>query len=97
LRAAGVRFVPISPNYHDDLPTRFDLPAGLAQQLRERGILFDRSPQGDFLHAYTEPFEGRFFFEVVQRLGGYDGYGALNAPARMAAQAEAQHHDAGPR
>jgi len=97
LRAAGVRFVPISPNYHDDLPTRFDLPAGLAQQLRERGILFDRSPQGDFLHAYTEPFEGRFFFEVVQRVGGYDGYGALNAPARMAAQAEAQPHDAGPR
>jgi 4-hydroxyphenylpyruvate dioxygenase len=89
LRAAGVRFVPISPNYHDDLPTRHDLPAARVQQLRERGVLFDRSPQGDFLHAYTEPFEGRFFFEVVQRLGGYDGYGSLNAPARMAALAEA--------
>jgi len=88
LRSAGVRFVPISPNYHDDLPNRFDLPPEVVQRLRERGILFDRTPQGDYLHAYCEAFDGRFFFEVVQRVGGYDGYGALNAPARMAAQAE---------
>ena len=27
------------------------------------------------------------FFEVVQRLGEYDGYGADNAPVRLAAQA----------
>jgi 4-hydroxyphenylpyruvate dioxygenase len=25
------------------------------------------------------------FFEVVQRIGGYDGYGTVNAPVRMAA------------
>ncbi len=29
---------------------------------------------------------GRLFFEVVQRHGGYAGYGAANAPIRMAAQ-----------
>jgi 4-hydroxyphenylpyruvate dioxygenase-like putative hemolysin len=29
----------------------------------------------------------RFFFEIVQRLDGYDGYGGLNAEARMASQA----------
>ena len=27
-----------------------------------------------------------FFFEVVQRKGGYQGYGARNAPIRLAAQ-----------
>ena len=27
----------------------------------------------------------RVFFEVVQRLGGYDGYGTADAPVRMAA------------
>ena len=27
------------------------------------------------------------FFEIVQRLDGYDGYGGLNAEARMASQA----------
>jgi len=26
------------------------------------------------------------FFEVVQRTGGYAGYGAANAPVRLAAQ-----------
>jgi 4-hydroxyphenylpyruvate dioxygenase len=28
---------------------------------------------------------GRVFFEVVQRIGGYAGYGEFNAPIRMAA------------
>jgi 4-hydroxyphenylpyruvate dioxygenase len=26
------------------------------------------------------------FFEVLERRGGYDGYGASNSPVRMAAQ-----------
>lgn len=87
LRGQGVGFVPISGNYHDDLATRFDLDPALVERMREGGILFDRTPDGDYLHAYTEPFEGRFFFEVVQRLGAYDAYGAMNAAARMASQA----------
>jgi 4-hydroxyphenylpyruvate dioxygenase len=28
----------------------------------------------------------RLFLEVVQRVGGYDGYGEVNAPVRAAAQ-----------
>ena len=51
-------------------------------------ILYDADTQGGgFFHAYTETFHDRFFFEVVQRTGGYDQYGAANAPVRMAAQA----------
>lgn len=87
LRERGVAFVPISGNYHDDLATRFDLDAALVERLRESGILYDRTSGGDYLHVYTEPFMDRFFFEVVQRVDGYDGYGGLNASARMAAQA----------
>jgi 4-hydroxyphenylpyruvate dioxygenase len=91
LQAAGVRFVPISDNYYDDLPTRFELEAGFVERLRAAGVLFDRSPQGDYLHAYTESYDGSgFFFELVQRLGSYDGYGAINAPARMASQAQVE-------
>jgi len=89
LRSRGVPFVPISANYHDDLAARIDLDPALQASLRELGILFDRSADGDYLHAYTETFADRFFFEIVQRIGGYDGYGALNAPARLAAQAQA--------
>ncbi|MDQ7957504.1 MAG: TIM barrel protein [Pseudomonadota bacterium] len=88
LRAAGVRFLPISPNYYDDLPTRLDLADGFIERLRAAGVLFDRSAAGDFLHIYTEGGEQGFFFEIVQRVGGYDAYGAANAAARMAAQAQ---------
>lgn len=37
------------------------------------------------MHFYTATV-GEVFFEVVQRHGGYDGYGAGNAPVRLAAQ-----------
>ena len=88
LRGAGTRFLAISDNYYDDLPTRFDLDAPTVARLRAAGVLFDRSAAGDYLHIYTEGVEEGFFFEVVQRVGGYDDYGAGNAPARMAAQAQ---------
>jgi 4-hydroxyphenylpyruvate dioxygenase len=86
-RANGVNFVPLSPNYYDDLPTRFELDDAFVERLRELGILYDRSADGEYLHIYTEAFEDRFFFEFVQRIDGYDAYGASNAPVRMAAQA----------
>ncbi|MDP3222624.1 MAG: VOC family protein, partial [Rubrivivax sp.] len=88
LRARGVRLVPISGNYHDDLCSRFDIAPAFVERMRDAGILFDRNADGDFLHAYTEPFHERFLFEIVQRVGGYDAYGTLNAPARMAALAQ---------
>ena len=90
MRAQGARFVPISPNYYEDLPTRFDLAPDNLRRMKELGILFDRSTDGDYLHLYTESFADRFFFELVQRVDRYDAYGALNAPARMAAQAQAR-------
>jgi 4-hydroxyphenylpyruvate dioxygenase len=53
--------------------------------MEDLGVLYDRDAEGDFLHFYTETVGG-VFFEVVQRRGGYDGYGAPNAPVRLAAQ-----------
>jgi 4-hydroxyphenylpyruvate dioxygenase len=79
LQSSGVRFVPISPNYYDDLSTRLDLDDALLQRLRAAGVLFDRSPTGDYLHIYSEALEEGIFFEIIQRVGGYDGYGATNA------------------
>ncbi|HEX2541615.1 MAG TPA: VOC family protein [Caldimonas sp.] len=90
LRSRGVAFVAISANYHDDLAARLDLDPALLASLRELGILFDRSADGDYLHIYTEAFADRFFFEIVQRVRAYDAYGALNAPARLAAEAQAR-------
>ncbi|MEO8527310.1 MAG: TIM barrel protein [Caldimonas sp.] len=85
LRGNGVRFVPISANYYDDLLARLDLDEATVRRMQSLDILYDRSATGEFLHAYAEPFADRFFFEIVQRKT-YDGYGAVNAPARMASQ-----------
>jgi 4-hydroxyphenylpyruvate dioxygenase len=50
-------------------------------------VLYDRDSRGgEFLHFYTLMLGQRLFFEIVQRRGGYDGYGAPNPPVRMAAQ-----------
>ena len=52
------------------------------------GILYDRDESGgEYLQFYTRAFAKRFFFEVVERRGGYGGYGAPNASIRLAAQA----------
>ena len=88
MRSAGVGFVPISPNYYDDLIARLDVDPALVERMRSFGIVYDRSASGEYFHAYGRSFAGRFFFEIVQRVGGYDAYGASNAPARMASQAQ---------
>jgi len=90
LRARGASFVAISGNYYDDLLARFALDPPLVERMRGLGILYDRDGAGEYFHIYSESFAERFFFEVVQR-SNYDAYGALNAPARMAAQAQEAH------
>ena len=55
--------------------------------MRELGVLYEAGERGELLHFYTD--DGRapsLFFEVLERRGGYDGYGASNSPVRMAAQ-----------
>lgn len=87
LRGQGLKVLAISPNYYEDLPAKFDLDPSRIAGFQAFGVLYDRTDAGEFLHLYTEVFAGRFFFEIVQRVGGYRGYGASNAPVRMAAQA----------
>jgi 4-hydroxyphenylpyruvate dioxygenase len=92
LRGNGVDFVPISQNYYDDLPTRFEMESGQVARLQQSGILYDRAGDGEYFHIYTEVFADRFFFEIEQRSGAYDAYGALNAQARMASQVQRAAH-----
>jgi 4-hydroxyphenylpyruvate dioxygenase len=53
--------------------------------LKRHNILYDREGDAEYLQVYLRPF-GHFFFEIVERRG-YRGYGAANAPVRLAAQA----------
>jgi len=84
-RAAGAPLLAIPDNYYDDLDARLAPPPEQLATMRELGVLLDRDGHGEFLHFYTEVLGGRVFFEVVQRVGGYEGYGEVNAPIRMAA------------
>ena len=86
LRARNVPLLEIPGTYYDGLPALHDLPAGRIEEMRGLGILYDRSGAGEFFHAYTRSFDGRFFFEIVERRG-YEGFGAVNASVRLAAQA----------
>ncbi|MGW8380868.1 TIM barrel protein [Streptomyces sp. ODS28] len=89
VRENGAELLPIPDNYYDDLGARWDLSPDALETLRELGILYDRDEHGEFWHCYTAAM-GRIFFEFVQRGGGYEGYGAANAPIRLAAQHTAE-------
>lgn len=84
-RARGMRFLAVPDNYYDYVAGRFGVDADTVAELRELDLLYDRSPDGTFVHFYTRTV-GSVFFEFVQRVGDYDGYGTDNAPVRLAAQ-----------
>ena len=86
LQAAQAPTLIIPPNYYEDVLARFPLDSATLVQIEALNILYDASGEGEFLHAYTEPFQSRFFFEVVERRGDYAGFGAVNAAVRIAAQ-----------
>jgi 4-hydroxyphenylpyruvate dioxygenase len=87
----GAALLQIPANYYDDLVAKFGLEQALVDRLAAANILYDRDADGgEFFQLYTEPFEDRFAFELVERRGGYDGFGAANAPVRLAAQAQFQ-------
>ncbi len=92
LERNGVRLLAIPENYYDDLLAKTDLPAEQLATLRAHNILYDREGSAEYLQVYTETFDQRFFFEIVQRRG-YRGYGAANAPVRLAAQARLSSDD----
>lgn len=90
--ARGAPLLDIPENYYEDLGARFGLEEAELAALARRHLLYDRDPNGGgFQHAYTHAFRDRFFFEVATRAGGYAGFGAANAPVRMAAQRRGDH------
>jgi len=82
----GVELLEVPENYYDDLEAKLDLPPEQLDALRRNNILYDRDGDGEYFQVYTRTFEQRFFFEIVERRA-YSGYGAVNAPVRLAAQA----------
>ena len=84
--AHGFETLPMPSNYYDDLSARFDLPACLLDKMKRANVLYDQDDKGTLFQCYSKEFTGGLFFEIVQRDGDYQGYGAPNAPFRIAAQ-----------
>jgi 4-hydroxyphenylpyruvate dioxygenase len=86
LAANGFQFLPIPETYYDEIASRFDLDDAMLGKLQAANILYDEdSTGGAYFQLYSQPYGDGFFFEVVQRRNGYDGYGAANAAYRTAA------------
>lgn len=86
LTERGFRTLPISENYYDDLAARFDLPSALIGKMKAANVLYDEENGAPFFQSYSLTFSGKIFVEIVQRSLGYQGYGAPNAPFRIASQ-----------
>jgi 4-hydroxyphenylpyruvate dioxygenase len=82
LRARGVRFMDVPPEYYDEARGRLagvDLPWATMAPL---GILVDRDEDGYLLQIFTETLTDRptVFFEIIQREGA-KGFGEGNFKA----------------
>lgn len=89
--AQGLPRLGIPRNYHDDLEARLGIDPALADRMADDDMLYDRATdesghETEYFQFYSRAFARRVFFEVVERRG-YAGYGAANAPIRLAAQA----------
>jgi len=85
LKANRLGVLAVPDNYYDDLEGTTDLSAPQIAALKAHNVLYDRDETGEYLQMYTQTFEQGFFFEIVERKG-YRGFGAVNAPIRLAAQ-----------
>ena len=92
LKTKGQNFLEISNNYYDDIEARFGLNYKFCKKLQELNILYDEDEYGSFLQIYTHVFNDTFFFEFVERVDNYNGYGANNALFRISAQKNFQNN-----
>lgn len=91
LRQRGVRLMQVPDNYYVDLAARTGLDADRVAELREHQVLCDRVGPGEagdteLLHVYTDVLATGFYVELLERRGGYAGYGSVNTQVRLAVQ-----------
>ncbi len=88
-RAAGLRFLPVSPCYYEQAQVRYadlDLGAATWQAIAQQQILLDSqaAPEGAttplLLQIFTQPIFGAptFFFEFIERRHQAQGFGEGN-------------------
>jgi 4-hydroxyphenylpyruvate dioxygenase len=80
LRENGVEFLSVPDTYYEILRERgFEVTEDI-DQLKKYGILCDTEGQGYLLQLFTKPIGDRptFFYEIIQRRKGAEGFGQGN-------------------
>ncbi|NJL89978.1 MAG: 4-hydroxyphenylpyruvate dioxygenase [Coleofasciculaceae cyanobacterium SM2_1_6] len=98
LRGSGVEFLPISPDYYQELQARGAIALS-SQELavvKSQEILVDweaESPESLLLQIFTQPIfsQPTFFFELIERRSHAQGFGARNFRALFTAMEQEQH------
>ncbi|MCI0530769.1 MAG: 4-hydroxyphenylpyruvate dioxygenase [candidate division Zixibacteria bacterium] len=83
LRENGVEFLKVPANYYGELRKKGAKVKEDIDALERMGILCDTSGTGYLLQLFTKPIGDRptFFFEIIQRVNGADGFGQGNFQA----------------
>jgi 4-hydroxyphenylpyruvate dioxygenase len=80
----GFESLPIPDAYFIEIAAGFGLQPEFVARLRAANVLYDQDLRGGmYLQLYSRPYGDGFFFEVIERRGGYN---ARNAGYRTAAQ-----------
>lgn len=86
LNNSGFHRLAFSSNYYDSIQASYGLLSEFRNKLEAGSILYSRNESGEFFQIYSQRIWNGLFVEIVERRGGYQGYGARNAPIRLAAQ-----------
>jgi 4-hydroxyphenylpyruvate dioxygenase len=86
LRKQNFQILPQTQNYYDDVLARFDLDLDLLEKIKRYNILYDEDESGRYFQIFSKTIDNGLFFEFVEREAQYTGFGAPNAPFRLAAQ-----------
>jgi 4-hydroxyphenylpyruvate dioxygenase len=83
MRANGVEFLTVPDTYYDSLKERGLEVTENIDELKKFGILCDTEGKGYLLQLFTKPIGDRasFFYEIIQRRKGAQGFGQGNFQA----------------
>ena len=83
MRANGAEFLSVPDTYYDDLKKRGLEVTEDINELKKYGILCDTEGEGYLLQLFTKPISDRpsFFYEIIQRRKGAQGFGQGNFQA----------------
>lgn len=83
MRSNGVEFLTVPDTYYEDLKKRGLEVTEDIDELKKHGILCDTEGKGYLLQLFTKPIGDRpsFFYEIIQRRKGAQGFGQGNFQA----------------